>query len=110
MTPTIKFPAHTQARIAAAKPAVATPDSTTEEKPGKAPGSWLKGHVAGPSVSAREVILKSPARVAIACGSTEYPTVLMTDVNRALLRHYVPEVVRKHLTTIAGLGATIFLP
>lgn len=116
--PTIQFPAHTQARMdaaraskkAAEKPLVTMPEIIAEKKPVLAPRSFPHGHVIGLSTSARRKILKSPTRVVIAYGSRENPLALMVDANLAILRYYAPEIVDKYHTTTAHFGATIMLP
>lgn len=94
----IKFPAHTQARMAATKAAKApkpvadvaqvaqaatiTPLTRSERKP-----RGLPGHMDSLNSNERRAILQSSDRVAIAYGTAECPVVLVDMVNLAMLRH-----------------------
>lgn len=97
----IKFPAHTQARMAAAEAAKAAktakpvvevveeaqvdqvaPPPQLERKP-----RGLPGHMDALNSDGRRAILESSERVAIAYGSLENPLILVDKVNMAMLRH-----------------------
>lgn len=93
--PEINFPAHTQARLDAAKAAKAAkiPKPASPVAPvtlplqQKARTPRLPGHVDGLDSDARRAILESPDRVAIAYGTLENPVILIEKVNVAMLRH-----------------------
>lgn len=91
----ISFPAHTQARMDAAKAAKAAKTSTpadpdasvttdTQQEP-QTPR--LPGYIDGLGSDSRRAILESPDRVAIAYGTLENPLILIEKVNVAMLRH-----------------------
>lgn len=91
----IKFPAHTQARMDAAKAAkeakpaapidpvapVTLPPQQERQTP------RLPGYVDGLDSDARRAILENRERVAIAYGTLENPIILIEKVNVAMLRH-----------------------
>lgn len=97
----IKFPAHTQARMEAAKaakvanavkPAVETAEVTQVDQ--VAPPMQLErrprglpGHMDSLDSVGRRAILQSSERVAIAYGNLENPLILVDKVNMAMLRH-----------------------
>lgn len=97
----IKFPAHTQARMEAAKAEKASktakpvaevaevaqidqaaPPTQLERKP-----RGLPGHMDSLDSVGRRAILQSSERVAIAYGNLENPLILVDKVNMAMLRH-----------------------
>lgn len=97
----IKFPAHTQTRMAAAEAAKAAktakpvvevveeaqvdlvaPPTQFERKP-----RGLPGHMDALDSDGRLSILKNSERVAIAYGTLENPLILVEKVNMAMLRH-----------------------
>lgn len=88
----IKFPAHTQARMDAAKAAkaakIAKPAALVPLPPAQDhKTSSLRGYVEGLDLNSRQAILDSQTRATIAYGSLDNPVLLHEKVNVALLRH-----------------------
>lgn len=88
----IKFPAHTQARMDAAKAAkaakTAKPAAVVPLPPlQQYKTSGLRGYVEGLDLNARQAILDSQAFATIAYGTLDNPLPLHQKVNVALLRH-----------------------
>lgn len=112
----IKFPAHTQARMEAAKAAKAgktakpvaevveatqidqvAPAMQLERKPRDLPG-----HMDALNSDGRRAILESSERVAIAYGNLENPLILVDNVNMAMLRHCksYPQCLGSHAASL----------
>lgn len=104
MVPHVTFPAHTQARMAAANAAKELKKSEGEEpqpSPAVAPPA-LPGHVDGLSIGARQEILRCEAKVIIGYGTLEAFYPLCQDVNLAMLQY-----CKYHL--FSNMGNHIFL-
>lgn len=89
MIPRITFPAHTQARMAAANAAKELKKCEAEEpqpSPTAAPPA-LPGHVDGLGIDTRQEILRCEAKVIIGYGTLEAFYPLAKNVNLAVLQH-----------------------
>ncbi|KAJ0122075.1 hypothetical protein J7T55_002586 [Diaporthe amygdali] len=111
----ITFPAHTQARMDAARAAKAAKAAkpvdqvaVTEQVDDKTPA--LQGHIVGLNSDSRLAIMKSEPRVKIAYGPVENPLVLIGKANLAMLRHYIPTIVNNFYVTSTEFGNMIILP
>lgn len=100
MAPQVTFPAHTQARMAAAdaaklnaaEPTTAKQVDEMKKRSGDQRNATLKcptlpGEVLGMNVSARLWILESGAKIAIGRGSLQAFVPLVKDVNLAMLEY-----------------------
>ncbi|KAG6368866.1 hypothetical protein INS49_003082 [Diaporthe citri] len=116
--PEINLPAHTQARLDAAKaakaakiPKPAAPVATDTLPPEQEPQTRrLPGYIDGLGPDARRAILDSPDRVAIAYGARENPIILIEKVNEAMLRHYIPHIVNDYYVASTESDDMILLP
>ncbi|POS81007.1 hypothetical protein DHEL01_v200580 [Diaporthe helianthi] len=124
MAPQVTFPAHTQARMAAANavkqrnkpvtPINAPTDVPTNVPTNDQPSTAFKyptmsGEVNDLCLSARQWILESDAKVAIGCGTVQAFVPLVKNVNLAMLEYYVPYLVANHKYTMPN-GDVILLP
>lgn len=82
MIPQITFPAHTQARMAAAKAAKEAKKPIPAVSP---PG--LSGHVHGLSIDDRQEIIQCSVKVIVGYGTIEAFHPLVKDVNLVMLQH-----------------------
>lgn len=90
MIPQVTFPAHTQARMDAAKAAKKPiePKKSATGQPGLVVGPRnLPGEVMGLTVAARQSILQRGTKVTIGYGTLEAFVPLMQNVNLAMLEH-----------------------
>lgn len=90
MIPHVTFPAHTQARMEAAKAAKkpSEPKKLATGQPGLVVGPRnLPGEVMGLTVAARQSILRCGAKVTIGYGTLEAFVPLIQNVNLAMLEH-----------------------
>lgn len=113
MVPHVTFPAHTQARMAAANAAKELKKSQAEEpqpSPAVAPPA-LPGHVDGLSIGARQDILRCEAKVIIGYGSLEAFYPLAKNVNLAMLQYcqYHPFPIMRHHIFLLSRNWSIIL-
>lgn len=106
MIPHVTFPAHTQARMAAANTAKELKKSEAQEpqpSPPVAPPA-LPGHVDGLSIDARQEILRCEANVIVGYGTLEAFYPLAKNVNLAVLQHckYHPCSTTRHHIFLAS--------